>query len=191
MKTYMRIFCVLMLVLSLGLSACSVEKLDETPLPDPTVPEGQQPPADPDSVEIDTSVDKTCYLSISCKTILDNMDQLEDGKEVLVPEDGILLPRTAVTFHPGESVFDVLLRETRNRKMHLEFNSVPIYKSAYIKGLGNLYEMDCGPNSGWMISVNDWFPNYGISRYTVQEGDEICFLYTCDLGRDLGENWMG
>ena len=29
-------------------------------------------------------------------------------------------------------------------------------------------------------------PNYGCSRYTVQPGDVICWVYTCDLGQDVG-----
>ena len=34
--------------------------------------------------------------------------------------------------------------------------------------------------------VNGWFPNYGCSRYQVQSGDVIEWLYTCDLGADVG-----
>ena len=155
------------------------------------VPEGQQMPVEPGDIEIDTSADKTCYLTISCSTILDNMDQLTPGKEVLVPADGVLYARKAVTFYEGESVFDVLQRETRNNRIHMESNFTPMYNSAYIKGIGNLYEFDCGDNSGWMYCVNGWYPNYGVSRYVVQDQDEIVFNYTCDLGRDLGQDWMG
>ena len=46
--------------------------------------------------------------------------------------------------------------------------------------------LDVGSGSGWMYSVNDWYPNYGCSRYTVQPGDVICWVYTCDLGQDVG-----
>ena len=28
----------------------------------------------------------------------------------------------------------------------------------------------CGNGSGWMYQVNDWFPNYGCSRYQLQDG---------------------
>lgn len=155
------------------------------------VPEGQQLPVEPGDVQVDVSTDKTCYLTISCSTILDNMDQLTPGKEVLVPADGVLYARQPVVFHEGESVFDVLQRETRNNRIHMESNFTPMYNSAYIKGIGNLYEFDCGDNSGWMYCVNGWYPNYGVSRYLVQDQDEIIFNYTCDLGRDLGEEWMG
>ena len=56
----------------------------------------------------------------------------------------------------------------------------------YLQGINNLYEKDCGQWSGWMYEVNGWYPNYGCSRYQVQDGDNIEWHYTCDLGRDLG-----
>ena len=150
------------------------------------VPEGKPLPVEPGDTEVDTRVPLTCYLTINCHTILDNMDQLEEGKEVLVPADGVLFSRRAVTFYEGESVFDVLQRETRANGIHMSSRFTPMYNSAYIEGIGNLYEFDCGNLSGWMYEVNGWYPNYGVSRYMVAEGDEIIFNYTCDLGRDLG-----
>ncbi len=150
------------------------------------IPEGQQAPVEPGDIEIDKNNQKTCYLTISCTKILDNMGDLADGKEVLVPSDGIILPRTEVVFYEGESVFDVLQRETRNRRIHMESSFTPMYNSAYVEGIGNLYEFDCGSDSGWLYCVNGWFPNYGVSRYVVQQGDEVEFHYSCDLGRDLG-----
>lgn len=149
------------------------------------VPEGQQEPVEPGDVEINKNNEMTCYLTISCSTILDNMDDLAEGKDVLVPADGSILARTEVVFYEGESVFDVLQRETMNRMIHMESSFTPMYNSAYIEGIGNLYEFDCGSESGWTYCVNGWFPNYGVSRYAVQQGDEIEVLYTCDLGRDL------
>ena len=62
----------------------------------------------------------------------------------------------------------------------------PAYSSNYIRGIHQLYEKDCGTRSGWMYSVNGIFPNYGVSKYTVKNGDVIRFAYTCDLGEDIG-----
>lgn len=158
-------------------------------LTDP-VPEGQPSPVEPEDAEADTSKELTCYLSISCTTILDNMEELTEGKEDLVPSDGMIFDRQKVIFYEGESVFDILLRVTRNNRIHMEFVDTPKYNSAYIEGINNLYEFDCGSGSGWMYKVNGWYPNYGCSRYAVQDGDEIEWNYTCDLGRDLGQSWM-
>ena len=55
----------------------------------------------------------------------------------------------------------------------MEFEDTPMYNSAYIEGINNLYEFDCGELSGWMYKVNGWFPNYGCSRYQLKEGDTI------------------
>lgn len=154
------------------------------------VPEGQQNPVEPEDAVINTSSEKTCYLTISCGAILDNIGELTEGKENLVPSDGIIYSRREVTFYDGESVFDVLQRETQNNRIHMEFRMTPVYNSAYIEGINNLYEFDCGANSGWMYCVNGWYPNYGCSRYAVQQGDEIEWNYTCDLGVDLGQGWM-
>ena len=150
------------------------------------VPEGRPNPVEPEDVTIDKNVKNTCYMTISCSTILDNMDMLTPGKESLVPKDGIIYARRAVTFYEGESVFDVLLRETQNNRIHMEYSFTPAFNSNYIEGINNLYEFDCGDLSGWMYCVNGWYPNYGCSRYIVQAGDEIQWNYTCDLGRDVG-----
>ena len=74
----------------------------------------------------------------------------------------------------------------REKKIHLEFETVPLYNSVYIEGIQNLYAYDFGELSGWMYKVNGWFPNYGSSGYTVKKDDKIEWVYTCDLGKDVG-----
>ena len=154
------------------------------------VPEGKPQPVEPQNSQV-TDTAYTCTLSISCATILDNMELVEEQKKPLVPADGWLLPETTVMFYDGESVFDVLLRVCKENKLHMEYMDTPMYNSAYIEGIGNLYEFDVGPLSGWMYKVNEWFPNYGCSRYVLQDGDVVCWVYTCDLGTDVGDNSMG
>ncbi len=153
-------------------------------LTDP-VPEGKPLPVEPQDVTMsDTAY--TCTLSVRCDTILDNMDWLDPEKAEMVPEDGVIFPTATVTFYEGESVFHVLQREMKKAKIHMEFSNTPIYNSAYIEGIHNLYEFDCGELSGWMYKVNDWFPNYGCSRYQLKQDDVIEWVYTCDLGADVG-----
>ena len=193
----------LLLALLLCLSACSQEAPAAPPAETPTaaegeqdryktdpVPEGKPQPVEPQNSQV-TGTAYSCTISISCATILDNMDQVEAQKKQLVPADGWLLPETVVTFYEGESVFDVLLRVCKENKLHMEYMDTPMYNSAYIEGIGNLYEFDAGPLSGWMYKVNEWFPNYGCSRYALKDGDVICWVYTCDLGADVGDNSMG
>lgn len=149
------------------------------------VPEGKPVPVEPQDTQI-TDQAMTCTLSVRCDTILSHMGWLDADKAELVPEDGVIFPATQVTFYQGESVFNVLQREMKKAKIHLEFKNTPVYNSAYIEGIQNLYEFDCGDLSGWMYKVNDWFPNYGCNRYQLQDGDVIQWVYTCDLGVDVG-----
>ncbi len=142
-------------------------------------------PVDPQDAEI-TDTAYTCTISISCETVLNHMDWLDPAKTDLIPEDGWVLAPVEVTFYEGESVFHVLQRTCKQQAIHLEFENIPLYNSAYIEGIQNLYEFDCGELSGWMYHVNGWFPNYGSSRYALKDGDVICWEYTCDLGADIG-----
>jgi len=128
----------------------------------------------------------SCTLEIRCDVLLDNLDQLKTEKAALVPEDGVLLPVTEVEFDGGESVFDVFRKALREEKIHFEYVDASAYDSVYIEGIGNLYEFDCGPQSGWMYSVNGVHPGLGCSAYTLADGDVIVFCYTCDLGADVG-----
>ena len=153
-------------------------------LTDP-VPEGKPQPVEPQDVTV-SDTEYTCTLSISCATILDNMELCNKEKRELVPEDGWILKPMTVTFYEGESVFNILQRTCKQQKIHMEFENTPIYNSAYIEGINNLYEFDVGNTSGWMYKVNGWFPNYGCSRYQLQNGDVIEWVYTCDLGDDVG-----
>ena len=132
-----------------------------------------------------------CTLYIDCKTILNNMGELDPDKAELIPEDGVILDTVTVGFDEGDSVYDILLRELTSRGIHIDSTFTPAFNSAYVKGINNIYEFDCGYQSGWEYSVNGVFPNYGCSNYKPKEGDEIRFLYTCDLGADLGNTYMG
>ena len=142
-----------------------------------------------DKVEVaDTNGDGklTCTLEVRCDTLLGNLERLTKEKAELVPEDGTLLATTEVEFTGGNSVFDVFRQTMRSEKIHFEYVDASAYDSVYIEGIGNLYEFDCGPQSGWMYSVNDIYPGLGCSAYTLADGDVIVFSYTCDLGADLG-----
>jgi len=82
-----------------------------------------------------------------------------------------------VTFYEGESVYNVLKRTCKQQGIHMKFKDAPIYNSACIEGIGNLYEFDYGELSGWMYRVNGWFPNYGCLRYQLKEGgggESVC-----------------
>ena len=128
----------------------------------------------------------TCTLEVRCDTLLSCLDELKEEKVKLVPEDGVILAETEVEFEAGASVFDVFREVMKKEKIHFEYVDASMYNSVYIEGIANLYEFDCGEQSGWMFSVNDVYPGLGCSAYTVMDGDKIVFQYTCNRGEDLG-----
>ena len=150
------------------------------------VPEGKPKPVEPENQEVDKGKTYTCTFSIECSTILNNLDMLDPDKLEMVPSGGVILSKTTVTFYEGESVFDVLQRLCKEKGIHMEASWTPIYNSAYVEGIHNLYEFDCGALSGWMYKVNGWYPNYGCSRYQLKDSDVVEWRYTCDLGNDVG-----
>ena len=154
----------------------------------PEQPGQETPPVQPETPPAQTQLQ--CTLEIRCDTLVGN-SSLDPDKAELVPGDGVLLAATTVAFSQGESVFNVLQRTMKQQKLHLEFVQTPLYNSAYIEGICNLYAFDAGDLSGWMYSVNGVFPNYGCSQYTLQDGDAVCWVYTCDLGADVGAESTG
>ena len=131
----------------------------------------------------------TCTLEVRCDMLLGKLDRMTAEKAALVPENGILLETVEVEFTGGESVFDVFRKVLREEKLHFEYVDASAYDSVYIEGIGNIYEFDCGPQSGWMYSVNGTYPGLGCSAYTLADGDAVVFSYTCDLGADLGADY--
>ena len=144
--------------------------------------------SDEDAISEDRSF--TVTLKVDCGKVLDNMNLLSKEKHELVPPDGVIFPTTSIAAYEGESVFNVLWREMKQARIHFAFRNTPIYNSAFIEAINNLYEFDAGELSGWMYSVNGRFQSFGCSRYQLEPGDTIEFHYTCDLGRDLGQYWV-
>ncbi len=125
-------------------------------------------------------------LSVDCSTILNNIEKFNKDKLEVLPENGTIYTAKDVEFQEGDSVFDILLREMRRSKIHVDFVTVPPGNNSYVKGINNIYEFDCGELSGWVYRVNGLDINYGAEQYEPISGDIIKWVYTCDLGRDIG-----
>lgn len=140
----------------------------------------------------------TCTLEISCENILKNKDKLKENKAAFLPKNGLILGSTKVTVPEGSTAFDVIKKACadnvctdgcvycKKNGIQLDYVYTPAFESYYIRGIHQLYEKDCGTQSGWMYSVNGVFPNYGCNQYKLKDGDTVRFSYTCDLGDDLG-----
>lgn len=118
-------------------------------------------------------------IEIRCENIF-NSDEINPRIIELQPTDGIILEATFVNIRGGSSVFDVLKQICIQEKIHMEFVNTPLYNSAYIEGINNLYEFNAGALSGWKYSVNNEVLSIGSSNVEVSENDKISFFYTVD-----------
>ena len=125
--------------------------------------------------------DFTVTLSVSVEELLGNMDALDPEKHELVPFDGLIFPSTDVAVREGESVFDILQREMRGAGIHMAFGTMPVYGTAYITGINNIFASDAGPLSGWIYRVNGVLPDVGPSLYLPEPGDVIEWIYIVDF----------
>lgn len=99
-------------------------------------------------------------------------------------EHGVILAAAQYELKKGESVLELLKRITRGQKIQMEYQGSKAF--AYVEGIDNLYEGDHGSESGWMYKVNGEFPSKAAGSWIVEPGDTIEWLYTLDLGKDLG-----
>ncbi len=143
----------------------------------------------PQNSDADAGRTSHVTLEVRCDTIVDTSKLTNQAVASYVPEDGVIFPKTEIAVTEGESVFEVLQRTMRNYGIQMEFREDPLYSGAYVEGIGHIYEFDAGSGSGWMYKVDGWFPNYGCSRYYVTDGEEIVWCYTCDIGKDVGDQY--
>ncbi|MGM1049459.1 MAG: DUF4430 domain-containing protein [Bacillota bacterium] len=100
------------------------------------------------------------------------------------PDVGTIMSTKEIDIGDSETVLDILKKTTRSLKIQMDYSGSGA--SAYIKGIDNLYEFDKGAGSGWMYSVNNKFPNRSAGVWSIHPGDHIQWLYTEDLGKDVG-----
>lgn len=127
------------------------------------------------------TVKKHVTVDIRVDTILKNYDKLDEKlkSEKFVPSSGTILGKTKLELKDGETPLDILA------KTGIHMDSQGSGSSAYIRGINNVYEFSCGELSGWMYKVNGTYSNSGVGAYTLKDGDDVSFNYTCNLGRDL------
>ncbi|WP_088042315.1 DUF4430 domain-containing protein [Bacillus sp. EAC] len=117
----------------------------------------------------------------------------EEEKNIIIfsiigdKEVGTIFSKSQVEYKEGDSVLDVLKRVTRGHKIQMEYTGFKA--TAYVQGIDNLYEFDRGGKSGWMYRVNAVFPNVSAGAYHLKKGDKVEWLYTLDLGKDLGATY--
>ena len=82
----------------------------------------------------------------------------------------------------GDTAYSLLLRTGLNIKT-ANFSE---FAGVYIESINGFGEFSDGPLSGWMYRVNGTFPDYSSSLYILGDGDLVEWIYTRDLGKDIG-----
>jgi hypothetical protein len=129
----------------------------------------------------------TVTIEIRCDTLSNDLSKLTlpsnvDEQQVRshIPSNGTVLPTTTLKLPTGSTVEYALKVATRNAGIQRDMVYTALYGGMYVKGINYLYEFYAGDNSGWLYKVNNVFPNYGCSKYVLQNGDAIVWQYTCD-----------
>lgn len=92
--------------------------------------------------------------------------------------NGVILDLKAVKVFANETLMDLMRRIFDDR--------IVIRNGNYVVSIDGQAELDRGKDSGWMYSVNGVFPNVGANSYILKSGDIIKWLYTENLGVDVG-----
>ncbi len=118
----------------------------------------------------------TVTISIRCDTIVGKSDA------EYIPDDGIIL-KDSFLIEENETAFDILVEAAKKHSIQLDYSGTA--GTIYISGINYIYEFDFGDLSGWMYLVNGEKPSVGCDGYKLSDGDNIEFLYSCEMGNDL------
>jgi len=132
---------------------------------------------------------ETVFISIRCDSIYSHYDMLDGSlkENGILPKDGAILPLGEYVLRPGDTVFDILMRVTRHKRIQIEYQGAEKngFGSVHVEGINYLYSFSCGPLSGWTYKVNGEVAGVGCSLYELSDGDVIEWIYTCELGEDI------
>ena len=123
------------------------------------------------------------------REVLENLDEHTELLKKMLTEE-LFIP----DYHKPSIINESSSKKTRRiLKPHYKYEQVihhcaiGQFKPIVMNGL---YEFSCGALSGWMYRVDGEFPNYGCSKYELRDGQVIEWVYTCDLGHDVGCEWI-
>lgn len=89
--------------------------------------------------------------------------------------------KTEIEIESGETAFSLL--EKTGASLNVDKNTK---YGVYVRGINGLSEFDKGNQSGWMYRVNGEFPGHSAALERIYENNYVEWLYTTNLGRDVG-----
>ncbi len=109
---------------------------------------------------------------------------------------GTIIKATKVPYKDGEKITHVTKRLLDHLGIRMSYTGT-LEIGFYLGAICNfelngtpydsMGEFDAGVGSGWMITFNKTFIEYGASDFEVKNGDTIKWQYTCQLGKDIGD----
>lgn len=93
---------------------------------------------------------------------------------------GVILSETEVNINKGDTVLSLTKSVLSSEGIDYTI------RSGYVAGIDDQNEFDKGSESGWVFSINGGFPSVGAGSVNVRSGDYIEWLYTTNLGKDVG-----
>lgn len=150
---------------------------NKNPQQTPVVPAKEEQKPSPTSKEEQKSF--VCSITIRCDSMFQHLDAVDEAVKEYLPADGILLGQTSVKVEQGDTAYSLLQKACQAKDIALDASQTNMYSSAYVRGIGHIYEKQAGLSSGWLYLVNGKLPGYGASRYRLKEGDQIEWVYSC------------
>lgn len=96
----------------------------------------------------------------------------------------VILPSKTVPINTNSTVLSV--SSDALKSSNVPFQTGGFDTDIYITSIADLSQQDNSPLSGWIYKVNNTFPSEAPSVYKVKPGDLITWVYTNDLGKDVG-----
>jgi len=105
--------------------------------------------------------------------------------EVLGPGGScVFMPATTVSINKDSTVLSASL-DSFNANL-LAFQTGGSGTDTYITSIAGLAQQSSSPLSGWLYKVNDVFIDSSPATYKVAPHDHITWVFTTDLGKDVG-----
>lgn len=117
----------------------------------------------------------TISLTVDCS----NAVKQQNDVALALTEDGILYSNTSMTLPKGSTVYDAL------KATDLVLGAETSTYGMYVYSIQSLASGACGTMSGWMFLVNDEMAMDSCDVLTLQEGDSVRWVFSCDGGEDI------
>ena len=100
------------------------------------------------------------------------------GKSDKAASSGRFLRETETEIDSSDTVFTATLRACAAAGIDVTYRASSY--GSYIEAIEDLYEFDCGAQSGWMVYVNGVLIGVSADSETVSDGDEIEWVYVTE-----------